>query len=205
MSAAHALALALAALTANEAGLGRDEPPVRDLGVIIQAADYHASTDAGRLRWLRRHSARVLGDRECRPGRNCQWTRGLEWNDAQPPGWPSAAVWRPERWRRLRALALRAVTSERPPGPCPVPIVSWGSRADFEANRFGWIPVDCGALNLGATTAEIIRRAGRRAPTRSPHRVQRVPPPRSRNASGSRAIRAARLRPPRAARSSSRR
>ena len=154
----HELALAVAATAANEAGF--DSP--RDVAVVYEAASYHGRGDNARaLRWLRRHSARVNGERTCAAGRNCRWSRGLRWSDAKPDEWPDSVRWIPRNWERQRGLALRLVTGEETRRVCDVPIVSWGSPQDFEANRFGYVPVDCGARNLGASTVELVARARR--------------------------------------------
>jgi hypothetical protein len=133
---------ALAVVTLNEADF-RASP--RDFGVVHQAASYHADTDAGRLRWLRSHSRRVLADRPCLGG-NCRWTRPL-WRDpeARPETIPRGA-WRPELVERaLRFSRLLATGSVRLV-PCPVPIVSWGNGEDFGP---GEVRVDCGARIFG--------------------------------------------------------
>ena len=172
MNAVAALSLALAVISANENSL-RATPD--DIGLHFQVIQEHGDTPAQQLAWLTRHSARVFGDRECHVQRNCTWTRALWRNpDARPPTLARGA-WSPRRWDRIRAYARALVDGRVINRPCPERVVSWGSSADFEVNRFNYRPIQCrGARNLGA------------APTRRPSRVPLARVPRSSTESGRR-------------------
>jgi hypothetical protein len=137
---------ALAVVTLNEAGFHATE---RDFGLIHQAASYHGSTNPRRLRWLRQHSQRVLGRRQCDVGQNCRWSRDLWTDPTRRPSEISATLWRSSRaelFERARDLGRRFAAGAVELEPCPVPIRSWGKRSDFGP---GEILVDCGAANFG--------------------------------------------------------
>lgn len=148
------LALMVARTSMNESG-GND----KDTVLIHQAATRNGTrSHREAVRWLRRHSARVNGHRECLPDRPCRWSRHLRWNDRRPAEYPSHLRWDVDLWRAVKRHALAMVRGQAVQRVCPVDIVSWGSRADMVDNRFGLIAVRCGARNLGATTVAIRRR-----------------------------------------------
>jgi hypothetical protein len=147
-----ALALAVAAVSMNEAG-GHGA----DVALIYQVAEGHGETAAERLRWLRRHSSCVLTDRPMsareRAG-NCAWTRHLADTDAEPQGWPETASWERwglPRWRRARRLARALVSGEDRRRPCDRTPDTWGGAMDAErALAAGMRPVVCrGPRNRG--------------------------------------------------------
>ncbi len=161
------LALRVAATAANEAGMSSPN----DVRLVYDAAHANGRTDARRAWWLRRHSACVNGGdcnrdgvtdardaaaADARPG-NARWTRHLRWDNHRPTGYPSHWRWYPDRWERLRRLALRLVLGGRSTGICGVPIVTWGRRSDF-ASRPTLAPVECGAANLGGRRLPASRR-----------------------------------------------
>lgn len=153
------LALAVAKTAANEAGMRSPN----DTRLIYDATRGHGLRDDVRHRWLVRHSACVNGGdcnrdgvvdvdderaADARPG-NARWTRHLEWGDRKPEGWPDAARWRPEVWRRLRVLSLALVMRDELTGVCgDVVVVTWGLLSAFNRNP-DLVPVDCGGANLG--------------------------------------------------------
>jgi hypothetical protein len=148
------LALALAKVCVNEAGW---EAP-GDCALIWQVVESQRANASERLIWLTRHSARVLGGRDCRPGANCRWTRNLAWSDAEPAEWPARERWDPERWARVRLLAWRLVVGEELHRPCEEAPDTWdGRRWRAHALRRGLRPVVCvatrndGYLYRGAT------------------------------------------------------
>jgi len=117
-----------------------------DCLLIYQVTESRARADTSRARltWLRAHSRRVLGDRTCYPGRNCQWTRHLAWNDQRPQNYPTTVRWRPENWERVRTLAARLVSGEETRRPCSSPPFSWGGRMDRDgAIERGMVPLLC--------------------------------------------------------------
>ena len=148
---------ALTLVSLNEAGLYRVQ--LEDIALVHQAASFHAPDSAGRLRWLRLHSQRVLGARGCPPRAPCRWTRPL-WDS--PDNRPSAlapGAWRPDtvRWVHAQAQALASGALELE--PCPVPIATWGNRHDRDFRNGLRIPVRCGkARNFGGTTRAILSR-----------------------------------------------
>ena len=152
----RAFALAVARTAANEASLRavRD-----DVELVYEASRAHGRDSVSRLRWLRRHS-RCSTQGDCnrdgvidelddvaatrRPG-NSRWARYLTWGVAPPMGFPDGARWRPERWRRIQAEALRLVVRDEATGVCEgVRILSWGSRSDFLRYHSNLIPIPCG-------------------------------------------------------------
>lgn len=137
----------LTCVTINEAGFDATE---RDFGLIHQAASYHGSTNSRRLRWLRRHSRRVLGRRQCDEGQNCRWSRDLWVDPTRRPSEISLTLWRSSRsglFERARELGRRFAAGAVVLEPCPIPIRSWGARADFGPDERGL--VDCGAAIFG--------------------------------------------------------
>ncbi len=178
-----AYALDVARTAVNEASLGAR---VVDVRLIYEASRYHGRDDLTRLRWLRRHSActNPLGD--CnrdgtvdarddaaalrRPG-NAGWTRHLRWDDARPRN--LRGPWDPERWERLRRIAMVLVLRDEPTGVCGVPVWTWGRASAFDA-RPGIVRIDCGAYNLGGATPQAVERARRRREQRALARVVSV-------------------------------
>lgn len=151
------LALAVAKVCANEAGLERPRPA--DCALIWQVTQGHGETPAAQLAWLRGHSRCVLGDtpptaRRLRGGGNCVWARNLTASDAEPDGWPSRLAWEgrhAERWERKRAFCLRLVLGYVTRRPCETTPQTWGGRRDRRrVARYGYRPVACrGTLNDG--------------------------------------------------------
>lgn len=141
------LALAVAKVAVNEANF---ESPA-DVALVYQCTEAHGDAPGEQLAWLRSHSARVLGDRECREGRNCRWSRGLTLAATRPPGWPEGVRWRPAAWRRVLRLARRLVGGEEQRRPCIGRPVTWGGDMDHaEALRRGLRPLHCaGTRNTG--------------------------------------------------------
>jgi hypothetical protein len=143
------LALAVAKVAVNEAGF---RAPA-DVALVWQVTEAHGSTTSARLGWLRAHSARVLGDRECTGG-NCIWTRGLTWGDDEPEGWPE--TWPPwrlyrARWAQVRAYALALVQGRVAARPCAETPDTWGGEMDHQgAIDRGMRRCGCvGTLNQG--------------------------------------------------------
>ena len=149
------LALAIAQVAANEyrtddeRGLWGGTVP-SELLLIVQVTEAHGRTPLQRLRWLSRHSCRVLEHPEgrcrmiCDRG-NCQWTSNLAWDDEKPDGWPDPYPWRPEVWEGMRRLSLAAVRGRVTARPCIGRPTTWGSRRiDYErALSRGMVPVSC--------------------------------------------------------------
>lgn len=147
------LKLALAKVATNEAGFSS----LPDVALVYSAAGSVGRSDRTRLNWLRSHSRRVLGDRECTRG-NCRWTRGLGWDDLMPPGWDVTrdGTWRPQRWARVRRWAHEVVEGTITLRACPgeAPPQTWGGAMDHErAVRNGLVALGCrafsGSLNEG--------------------------------------------------------
>lgn len=154
------LGLAVGAVSFNE-GLDNQD----DLGLIWTVTEGHSATDRGRLRWLQCHSSKVLQSLEARPclrppktcpvGRNCQWTRNLTEDGAEPLGWPhSAAYWRVimrPRWLVHLERARALVSGRKRHRPCPgAAPFSWGGRDSLGLLELGWTRVVCGdAANSG--------------------------------------------------------
>lgn len=137
------LKLALAKVAVNEAGFSS----LPDVALIYAAAGSMGRSHQTRLNWLRRHSRRVLGDRECLRG-NCRWTRSLEWNDMMPVGWDPVrdGRWVPQRWARARRWAHGIVEGTLEVQACPgdEPPQTWGGRMDHaRALRHGLSPLGC--------------------------------------------------------------
>lgn len=155
-------ALALATIAINES----PRVTFRDVALHHQAASFHGSDSRGRLRWLRRHSARVLGSRECRAGRNCRWSRQLWADPLSVPEGADLAVWNPARWARVQEWAAALEDGSARLEPCPVPIATWGSADDFATGPFAsvWVALDCGAHNLGGVPVRLAERLGIRRP-----------------------------------------
>jgi len=79
--------------TEDERGLWNG-PSINETLLIVQVTEAHGRRLSTRLRWLRRHSCRVLEhpDHECRKTcrrGNCLWARNLTWSDDKPDGWPA--------------------------------------------------------------------------------------------------------------------
>lgn len=123
-SSRRELALDLARVCVNEAGW--DSPA--DCALIWQVVEGHRAITDERRVWLTRHSARVLGGRDCAPGRNCRWTRNLAWSDAEPAEWPGSTPWDADRWARVRLVAWRLVTGADPTRPCEETPDTWDGR-----------------------------------------------------------------------------
>lgn len=143
------LELAVAQVCVNEAGFWRFE----DCDLIWQTTARFASDEA-RLRWLRTHSCRVLGQeycrrpRPCEAGRNCVWAQHLTWSDTPPVNWPADVVFPTGRWRRLRAHVrelVRGTGRETPSAPCAGQPVTWGGTMDAaQALANGYVALECG-------------------------------------------------------------
>ena len=158
-AASHSAALShgIAMVSANEGALWN----LRDVNLICQVTMGSASTHERRLRWLRGHSGRVMGDKPCKAG-NCRWTRNLTRhanalpaNIASGKGGPKDwdAYWRVElapRWQAIMDLADRCVLGELEK-PCHLTPTTWdGRRWIHKAVMAGWMPVGCrGTLNEG--------------------------------------------------------
>lgn len=144
------LKLALAKVAVNEAGFSSEA----DVALIYAAAGSMGTSHQTRLNFLRRHSRRVLGDRDCAEGRNCQWTRNLTWSDVQPLGWRSDLRWSPQRWARVRRWASGFVEGTNRLRACPEVPQTWGGTMDHaRAVSRGLRPLGCrtlsGSLNEG--------------------------------------------------------
>jgi hypothetical protein len=144
----EALAAQIWRVSVHEAG-----PSVVDVALIHQATLSHGETPAERLRWLRRHSPRVAGS--AAPRR--PWTlvvRQLEPGLSRPALWPQALSWpRNLPWIERALWWSRALVSGRVVWePCPGgSIESWDGRSyRSQMVARGWVPVECGARNLGA-------------------------------------------------------
>jgi hypothetical protein len=140
------LALAVARVAANEASR-----TVEEVDLIWQVTEGRASTTAGRLRWLRRHSPCATGvlsqaEADARPG-NCRWTRNLNRDLREPAGWPEGYPWAAyrENWRRRLARASNLVRGQSLSVPCAETPWTWGGRAlnVRDARRRGLVPVWC--------------------------------------------------------------
>ena len=141
------LVLAVSKVCVNEAGF--DSLP--DCALIWQVVEAQRGINSERLVWLERHSARVLGDRRCFPGRNCNWTRNLVWGSAEPAGWPTDLPWQPLKWRRVLEYVSRLVSGEETRRPCDETPDTWDGAAWHEENLArGYTPIECeGTRNLG--------------------------------------------------------
>jgi len=156
------LALAVAKVAANEGALWN----FYDTSLIWQVVEGHGETDAQRLKWLQKHSGRVLGMKTCTSG-NCRWTKQLSKKATSMPaaiasgkGGPKdwEAYWRvvmAPRWGFVLRLAEELVGG-RPYGhPCHITPVTWGSMRknmpdERVALRNGLFPIGCeGTLNDG--------------------------------------------------------
>lgn len=152
-----ALAFAVAKVAANEGALIN----LNEVKLVWQVVEGHADDTAGQYRFLRSHSGRVLGSKNCLHG-NCIWTRNLKLNpfyqphesDVDPGYWRVITA---PRWRETMRLARSLVMGKVPDGwePCPITPVTWGSRdpdlPDLEhARSIGLAPIGCkGTLNDG--------------------------------------------------------
>lgn len=155
-SAERRLARHLAAVAANEGALQHP----RDLDLIWQTVQNRAETAAGRDRWLRQHSGRVLGTRECLVG-NCLWSSQLA-RGVPIPVVPQAkeGYWRTvviPRYRKLLARARRLVAGQQYEKPCVrIEPRTWGGvgRGDIDDRPYaaseGLFPIGCeGTFNDG--------------------------------------------------------
>lgn len=136
------LALGIAKVAANESSMRTPG----DVALIHQATMAHGSSVYARLRWLKSHSARVLGG-ECDPSKhgNCEWTRHLTWSARRPAGWPSELVdWRPSRWLRVLRLAWGLLDGHLTLEPCERAPYTWGGKMDHaRALKHGLVPLGC--------------------------------------------------------------
>ncbi len=176
----RALALTVARVGANEA-FGS----LADVDLAWQVTEAHGSTNAQRLRWLRRHS-RCASGADCnrdgeldkndqraadnRPG-NAGWSRNLSWGLDLPWNWSwSARAWRTvgaPTWATIQQRAIQLVTGRLVSRPCvrdhrggPT---TWGGDMDVgRARRNGLESVVCrGTRNTG------YRRASRQSASAS--------------------------------------
>ena len=151
-----ALALGIAKVSANEGAIWSPE----ETGLVCQVVMGSGPTDGARLRWLQRHSGRVMGLRECKSG-NCLWSRNLMRNAKTMPAniasgtsiknWK--AYWRVElspRWERVMRDAEACVRGELAP-VCHLPPKTWdGRRWSHKAMMNGWVAIGCeGTSNEG--------------------------------------------------------
>jgi len=139
-----ALALQVARVGVHEGGFGSPG----DIALVHQATLAHGDTAAERLRWLRRHSARVAGTRPARSLRTL-WVRALDATPSRPEGFP--VRWRPEVWESRLELARDLVSGRVVWRPCDGHPWTWGSRQDHRgAVRRGLVALACkGARNRG--------------------------------------------------------
>jgi hypothetical protein len=155
-----------AAVALNEGGY--DKP--YDWGLVVQTVEGHGSNAAERLKWLRRHSAKVLGNKPCLPSRNCEWTRDLA---LAPLLIPSAFQGAKREWwalkRRNAWLYVRMTVawflwpdrdlSKMPASyrPCSQTPYSWGAPSDsglHDAKIRGLQAVSCrSTVNIGYVLA----------------------------------------------------
>lgn len=152
------LALALAKLCVNEAGLSHVSP--EDCAMLWQVIEGHGDTTEERLRWVRRHSRCVTGRERPSEARrsvgNCRWTRNLKWASDEPAGWPEnwpGFDYYSGRWDQVRRLAIRLVLGVETMRPCEETPDTWGGRMDRpRALRLGFNPIRCqGTRNDGYT------------------------------------------------------
>lgn len=163
-TALRELALAIAKVAMNEYRTETEDGQWNgtvssELLLIVQVTESHGRTPRARLRWLERHSRRVLGNdprRPCREGRSCQWTRNLDWSNDEPEGWPQGARWNPDAWSWAKELSWDAVTGLETERPCVGRPMTWGSRKhDYEgAVASGQHPVHCETPDDGNTGFE---------------------------------------------------
>ncbi len=119
-----------------------------EAALVWQTTRNSAKTDAKRLAWLLRHSARVGGTRPCKVG-NCFWTPNLERSAVLPAGLNIPADFWAVRvapiWLDTLRYVTWMVTGERTSeDPCPVQPRTWGCEADrARALREGLYPVGC--------------------------------------------------------------
>lgn len=145
------LIMAVSRVSANEGALQN----LRETALIWQATESHGTTPAKRLKWLRAHSARVLGDRPCLQG-NCNWVKTLKANDAAPQGfnkqWWMAA--RATQWKNIRTLAKQLVLGEVVDRPCVETPSTWGSHLldseNVKREHMRWLNCSEDLLNDGA-------------------------------------------------------
>lgn len=148
------LALELAVVAAHEGALDN----ARDTALVWQVVEARALTTQARLIFLRAHSPRALGRKQCGVG-NCVWSRELLQAPDEPPASLSSAWWNATRapaWMEVRRYASELVYGIELWRPCPVAPYSWGYAGDLES---AWlerrlVPVGCeGTLNEGFTVA----------------------------------------------------
>jgi hypothetical protein len=143
-------ARAVAVVAAHEGALAN----LRETALVYQATLAHGSTDALRLRWLKRHSPRALGLAPCGGG-NCRWTPNLRDDDAAPAGLDMPTGWweraRAQQWRLIRQYAQRLVSGAETSLPCREQPTTWGGAVDhLRALREGMKSARCvGTTNEG--------------------------------------------------------
>jgi hypothetical protein len=148
------LALEVAVVAAHEGALDN----ARDTALVWQVVEARAFTTQARLSFLRAHSPRALGRRQCGVG-NCVWSRELLESPDEAPASLSSAWWNATRalaWMEVRRYASELVYGIELWRPCPVAPYSWGYAGDVES---AWlerrlVPVGCeGTLNEGFAVA----------------------------------------------------
>jgi hypothetical protein len=176
------LARHLAAVAANEGALWSP----RDLELIWQTVENRADTAAGRDRWLRQHSGRVLGTRKCRSG-NCRWSSQLGRGKTIPAAVAAgkAGYWRVvvlPRYRELLRRARQLVAGRPYEKPCHIEPYTWGGVGKPggvddrpHAADNGLYPIGCeGTLNDGFTTRGVLSQYRRELQALDVSQVQRV-------------------------------
>lgn len=141
----EALILLVASVCVNEAGFDSQA----DCQLIWQVVEGHSSTVEGQLRWLRNHSAKVSGLRECTRG-NCLWTRNLTPDGARPEG-STAPYWNENWFPRVHGWAADLVEGRDLARPCPSTPDTWdGLRWLDRSIERGYTPLGCqGTRNEG--------------------------------------------------------
>jgi hypothetical protein len=148
------LALEVAVVAAHEGALDNLE----DTALVWQVVSSRAETTQGRLAFLRAHSPRALGIRECN-GQNCRWSVELLRNPDAPPAAVEKGWWekvRAQRWREILRYARGLVYEIDVAEPCLVAPYTWGGAMDVEGayTDRNLIPIGCGGtLNEGFTHA----------------------------------------------------
>lgn len=119
-----------------------------EAALVWQATRNSGKNTAKRARWLRKHSPRVHGDRECKRG-NCFWTPNLLRDESKPVGlniptdeWlvDIAPLWR-DTFKYVDWMVRGNRSSE---DPCHVVPKTWGCAEDLKrALREGLFPIGC--------------------------------------------------------------
>jgi len=148
------LALEVAVVAAHEGALDNLE----DTALVWQVVSSRADTTQGRLAFLRAHSPRALGIRECN-GQNCRWSVELLNAPNAHPASVERGWWekvRAPRWREILRYARGLVYGIEVAEPCSAAPYTWGGAMDVEGayKDRNLIPLGCvGTLNEGFTHA----------------------------------------------------